>query len=884
MKKVQFNIHYRTAIGESLFIKIKEPETGKVSEEELNYVYESIWRFDKEIEEGDAEYHFLVKNAAGKIVNEEMSRHLLSTYSSFDSYCIFDSWNNKNFPENYLNNKILHNVLKGREFQKIKPEQKESHLFSVQAPLYNKDEKIVLLGSATKLGSWDLDHYIEMYQADNITWEVFVDLSDNIYVEYKYAILNTKTREIVYENGPNRKVRTASNTETLNVLHDHYFKFPVEKLWRVAGVAVPVFSLRSENSFGVGEFADLKLLADWAEQTKLAMLQILPINDTTATHQWTDSYPYAAISVYALHPQYLSLENLTYPLSEVLKEEYESEKKRLNLLSQVDYEAVMSEKLRYLKTIFNENQSDIFTDKDFQNYRIQNSNWLDAYAVFCTLRDIYGTPDFSKWKTLSVYNAEEANRFLGSDHKDYATVIFHIWVQYQLHLQLTAAIDYIHSKGLAIKGDLPIGIYRHSVEAWTEPELFGMDFQAGAPPDEFTDLGQNWEFPTYNWEVMKDNGYQWWKNRFTALSQYFDAMRIDHILGFFRIWRMPASAVQGILGSFYPTIPVTKKELEDKKIGFDHDRYCKPFINAEILQYVLEDAKDEVINTFLIEDKELYHFRPEYNTQRKIESYFKEHDDSLKIKDKLYYLLANVLFLEEETEEGILYHPRFNLSKTFSYQYLEEEIKGKLFGLYINYFFHRQDQMWKGNAMDKLPMLLQATDMLICGEDLGLVPEVVPEVMDHLAILALKVQRSPKENIAFYNPQNAAYLNVVTTSSHDTSTLRQWWKENRVLTQKYYNEQLNQNGKAPEELTPYLAEIIMKQHLNTEAMLAIFPIQEFFATDKDLQNPDENAERINVPAIFPHYWRYRMHIGLEDLLKNKSFNQKIANWVTVSGR
>ncbi len=315
MKKIQFNIHYRTAIGESLFIKIKELGTGKVLEEELDYVYDSIWRFGKEIKEGDAEYHFLVKDVAGRILNEEMNGHLLSTYPSFDSYCIFDSWNNKNFPENYLNNKIIQNALKGREFQKIQPEQKESHLFTVQAPLYNKDEKVVLLGSASELGNWDLDHCIEMHQTDIVTWEVFVDLSDNIYVEYKYAILNIKTGEIVYENGSNRKVRTAPNPETLNVLHDHYFKFPVEKLWRAAGVAVPVFSLRSENSFGVGEFADLKLLADWAAQTKLSMLQILPINDTTATHQWTDSYPYAAISVYALHPQYLSLGDLTYPLS-----------------------------------------------------------------------------------------------------------------------------------------------------------------------------------------------------------------------------------------------------------------------------------------------------------------------------------------------------------------------------------------------------------------------------------------------------------------------------------------------------------------------------------------------------------------------------------------
>ncbi|KAF5308224.1 hypothetical protein FQR65_LT18247 [Abscondita terminalis] len=346
-------------------------------------------------------------------------------------------------------------------------------------------------------------------------------------------------------------------------------------------------------SKSTGEFADLKLLADWAEQTKLSMLQILPINDTTATHQWKDSYPYAAISVYALHPQYLSLENLTCLLSDSLNEEYKNEKKRLNLLPQVDYEAVMNGKLKYLKAIFNENKNNIFIDKNFQNYHIQNSN--------------------CKWKILQFYKLKK-QQVLGFRSQGYATVIFHIWVQYQLHLQLTAAVDYIHSKGLAIKGDLPIGIYRHSVEAWTEPELFGMDFQAGAPPDEFTDLGQNWEFPTYNWEVMKENAYQ--------------------------IWRMPASAVQGILGSFYPAIPVTTEELEDKKIGFDRDRYCKPFINDEILQHVLGDLKNDEINIFFIKDNELYHFRPEYDTQKKIEAYFKEYDDSLKIKDKIYYLLS----------------------------------------------------------------------------------------------------------------------------------------------------------------------------------------------------------------------------------------------------
>ena len=885
MKKIQFNIHYRTSIGENVYIQIKDQKTNQSSEHKMHYVYDNNWRLETKSDADYLEYHFVVKNEEGGILNEELNKHQLSLYAVFSDYCVVDFWNNKNFPENYLNNKILHNILENRSFEKYAPGKKDTHLFSIQAPLYNTDERIVLLGNADALGNWDKNRYTEMHQTDAVNWEVSVDLSGAEGVEYKYAILNKRTGELTYENGDNRIACLNGEKEVLCVQHDHYFKFSVEQLWHAAGVAVPVFSLRSEEGFGVGEFHDLKLLADWAVSTNLSILQILPINDTTANHQWTDSYPYAAISVYALHPQYLSLDHLTYAIPAGLKNEYETEKKRLNQLTQVDYEAVMEGKWKYLKETFIANKKDILSDKKFKEYRTKNTEWLYPYAVFCTLRDQYKTPDFKKWDSLSVYDAEKVAQFFESSHKEHDLAMFHAWLQYQLHIQLMNAVEYAHSKGIAIKGDLPIGIYRHSVEAWTEPELFGMNFQAGAPPDEFTDLGQNWEFPTYNWEVMKENGYQWWKNRFAALSQYFDAMRIDHILGFFRIWRMPASAVQGILGYFYPAIPVTTEELKGKDIWFDHNRYCLPFINNEILQHIFGEAKEEIIKQFLTTDGNLYHFKPEYDTQRKVEAYFKKHEDTLHIKDKLYYLLANVLFLTEETEQGeLVYHPRFNLSKTLSYQYLSDDLKGKLYTLYIDYFFRRQDEMWKENAMEKLPMLLQATDMLICGEDLGLVPDSVPEVMDNLAITALKVQRSPKENVAFYNPKDATYLNVVTASSHDSSTLRQWWKEDRALTQKYYNEQLNQSGEAPEELTPALAEIIMKQHLYTEAMLAIFPIQEFLATDITLRNPDENAERINIPAIFPHYWRYRMHISLEQLLKNNSFNQKIANWVTDSGR
>ncbi|PZU17194.1 MAG: 4-alpha-glucanotransferase, partial [Chryseobacterium sp.] len=538
---------------------------------------------------------------------------------------------------------------------------------------------------------------------------------------------------------------------------------------------------------------------------------------------------------------------------------------------------------KYLKVVFNEDKEKIYKDKGFKKFIKDNESWLLPYSAFCVLRDKYKTPNFNEWKTHKKYIAGKITPFFSIKSKDYDTSMLHAWVQYQLHKQLKDAIDYTHSLGISVKGDLPIGIYRYSVEAWTEPELFGMDFQAGAPPDQFTALGQNWEFPTYNWEAMKADDYTWWKNRFKALEQYFDAMRIDHILGFFRIWRMPVSATQGILGYFYPAVPVTTEEFKARGIPFSFDRYCKPFINNQILWDYFGENSSKALEFINNNDDGTYSFKEEFDTQRKLTDFFKKNPQGI-IEDQLIALCANVLFLEEESDGQKVYHPRFNVYGTDSYKYLSDGEKQSIYDLYHDYFFRRQDHLWYEKAMEKLPMILNATKMLICGEDLGLVPACVPVVMDELGIIALKIQRMPSENIPFYNPQHANYLNVVTASSHDSSTLRQWWKEDPALVQKYFNQQLVQYGKAPEELDASLAEIIMKQHLYNDAILAIFPIQEFLATDPELTHPKMDNERINNPAVFPHYWRYRMHLNLEDLKQKKSFNEKIANWVKDSGR
>lgn len=345
------------------------------------------------------------------------------------------------------------------------------------------------------------------------------------------------------------------------------------------------------------------------------------------------------------------------------------------------------------------------------------------------------------------------------------------------------------------------------------------------------------------------------------------------------------SATQGILGYFYPAVPVRMEEFQARNINFSYDRFCKPFINDQILWDYFGDERDSVHHHFMNNHfNGTYTFKEEFDTQRKLTDYFKTQSFGW-AEERLISLAANVLFLQEQvSEDDFVYHPRFNIEKTDSYKYLNDDEKRKLSALYVDYFFKRQDGLWYEKAMEKLPVILNATDMLICGEDLGLVPESVPQVMDRLGITALKVQRMPSDNIPWYDPKRAEYMNVVTASSHDSSTLRQWWHEDREFTQKYFHKQLGQYGTAPWNLEPQLAEIIMKQHLYNEAMLAIFPLQEFLATDHELSNPKMDEERINNPAVFPHYWRYRMHLNLEELKNKDGFNQKIAAWVCDANR
>lgn len=345
-------------------------------------------------------------------------------------------------------------------------------------------------------------------------------------------------------------------------------------------------------------------------------------------------------------------------------------------------------------------------------------------------------------------------------------------------------------------------------------------------------------------------------------------------------------AVQGILGQFVPAIPVTEAEFRQAGIGFDFNRLCRPYITEAVLNNVFEVEKEQVIKQFLtLRPDGQYELLAKFNTQRKIEDWFQEQipDNFFRqVQDGLLNLIANVILLETP-QGGFAF--RFGIEKTSSFQQLPEGVKGVLKSMYVDYFFRRQDNFWQREAMEKLPALKAATQMLICGEDLGMVPGCVPAVMEELGILSLEIQRMPKAaGATFFHPKDAPYLSVVTPSTHDMSTLRDWWEEDPALTQRFYNEILQHSGKAPILCEPWINQSILEQHFHSPAMWAVFQLQDLLGIDAELRRKNPQAERINIPANPKHYWRYRSHIALEDLMKAEGLNGEIRKMVVESGR
>jgi 4-alpha-glucanotransferase len=895
--KLHFYTRFHTEVGQSLSVSGNIAALGNDDPSAavpMVWLNNDFWQVTVEADMDTAsciQYKYILTYADGFTVIEWGNDKSIDTgKKGIDEIQLVDRWNYAGEFENSFYTAPFQQTLFRENETKVKAANPAmfTHIFKVKAPLLKKHELICLYGSSTALGDWNRDAGIALVKEGNwYTAKVNIP-KESFPLYYKYGVYNVKEKQLVgFEQGENRFL-FGDAANKLTILHDGFVQLP-NNTWKGTGVAIPVFSLRSKDSFGTGEFTDIKLLADWAKKTGLRMIQLLPVNDTSATHTFLDSYPYSAISAFALHPLYINLEVVAGKKYATITKALKKKQKQLNELAEVDYEEVIKFKLAALLELYAAQKESFLADDDFLSFFETNKSWLVPYAAFCYLRDKNATSDFSKWKIYSTYNKESIQKYVAPRARHYDQVALQYFIQYHLHLQLKDATDYARKNGIIVKGDIPIGIGRNSCDAWVNPSLYNMHLQAGAPPDDFAVKGQNWGFPTYNWQKMEEDGFAWWKQRFDSMNKYFDAFRIDHILGFFRIWSIPLDAVEGIMGHFVPDTPIHINEFSERNIWFVRQRYTMPFVNDAVLYDFFGDHADRVRAHFLHPDNTgQYLLNDNINTQRKVEQYFaslEASDENSFLQQGLLNLISNVILFEKEGSDGTAFHFRFAMDTTASFRHLEWGTQQQLKDLYVHYFYHRQDWAWKKDAMRKLPALKASTNMLVCGEDLGMVPPSVPDVMRQLGILSLEIQRMPKDpQRVFFHPNDAPYLSVVTPSTHDMSTLRGWWEEDRSKIQQFFNNELGQWGSAPAFCEAWINRAIVLQHLYSPAMWSVFQLQDLLGMSESLRRSNPADERINMPSNPKHYWRYRMHITIEQLLKEKEFNHDLKLAIHESGR
>ena len=882
--KLRFSIQYGTQWGENLHVVIrydsadgtrKQYNLLMTTDDGTFWTLETAALVSRQHPIASFSYYYQVEDGDGHVIRREWAQ-VPRTYpfDSSKSYMLADQWRDIPLQHHLYSRayRVTNGLATDEEVNPLRmPLYRKTILFRVSAPQVSHGQSVALIGSHPTLGGWNPTRYLRMEYLGQCEWMLSVNVDSILLpLEYKYVVIDDQTNALVtWEEGDNRLVNGNEDPTSPDgqlrdgsvlVLYGEGLRVK-EHTWRAAGVVVPVFSLRSELSYGVGDFGDLRRFVDWAVATGMKVIQLLPVNDTSASHTWSDSYPYNIVSAFALHPHYLDLEELGALKSKAKMTAYHRQRRELNALGYSDYEAVDRVKSAYSREIFEERGQQTLDSKEFKQWFAENSDWLEPYAQWIEDPRDPSNPRDSRDPRIAYY------------------------LQYHLHRQLKAAADYARSKGVILKGDVPIGVNRDSVETATRPELFNMDCSTGAPPDAFSQNGQNWGFPTYNWraEGLKD----WFRRRLRWMEQYFDAIRIDHVLGFFRIWEVPQDAVFGLLGHFSPALPLTVGEIEYFGLPFRRDLFTRPFINDRVLDRLFGIHAKFVRENFLIPRAYgLYDLKAEYDTQRKVQAHFDGRGDenSLWIRDGLYRLISGVLFVEDPHQPE-MYHPRIGACQEPVFEALSNDEKDAYMRLYNHFFYQRHNFFWGQNAIHRLTDTLCHTRMLCCAEDLGMLPDCVQPVLDQLRILTLEIQSMPKQTgYEFAHLDGNPYRSVATFSTHDMSPLRLWWEESPERTQRYYVSMLQKQGRAPEHLPAHVAEEIIARHLYCPSMLCLLSLQDWLAMDGELRSKHVREERINVPSDPYNRWKYRMHLTIDELLKADRYNNKVKTMITRSKR
>jgi 4-alpha-glucanotransferase len=403
---------------------------------------------------------------------------------------------------------------------------------------------------------------------------------------------------------------------------------------RRAGILVPLFSVYSQKSLGIGEIADLRLLIDWATITGNSIIQLLPMNEVGFTF-----CPYDSLSSFALEPAYISLELL--PQAKKFIDRIENLKDLFPAGQRyVDYR-IKKEKINLLWEIFQEDNYDL---DDFKQFKEENSYWINEFAFYKVIKNYQGGRPWYEWEDKYKNRNKVVLESFSQEHQK--EINFQIWMQWQLFKQFKEIKQYAAVKKVFFKGDLPILVSRDSADVWVYPQFFTLEFAAGAPPDAYCAKGQRWGMPTNNWDAIAADEYTYLKEKLKYAQNFYDILRIDHVVGLFRIWSIP---------------------------------YHEPLEN-----------------------------------------------------------------------------------------------KG------LNGFFDPADEnQWKEHGRNILSIMLKNTKMLLCAEDLGVIPKICPKTLKELGVPGNDVQRWMKDwkiKHDFLEPKDYRTLSVAMLSTHDTTNWPAWYE------------------------------------------------------------------------------------------------------------
>lgn len=851
--KVHFSIVYKTHWGENLFINTST-SPQKIP---LHTTDGLTWSADADIKFHKFAYHYFVEENNETTHSEQPLCHSINISDTTQKIFITDEWFEPAYSHPFFTS----------AFTKC--------FFPLESDNSHSKHKICISALPPQAGNWAIctdipclggwQQPIQLKHIGACEWVFNVPTAVQ---KFEYKIVLVQHHNIIWEDGLNRQFRADRDAGIIQHICPR-FNYA---LWKGAGIVIPVFSLRSEDSWGVGDFNDLQKLIRWAAKCSIKLIQILPINDTSATQTWRDSYPYSGISVFALHPLYINCNALG---SIELRQKYSQKKQQLNQEKFMDYEAAYHCKMDFLKELFKEEGASAIQSAAFQKFVADNDHWLHPYVAFKYFCHQYCTSQYDSWNIKwRQYDKNLFDQYIKNIPQAQEEVNFYYYVQFILHCQLLQVKELAQSHHIALKGDLPIGVSRYSVETWTQPSLFYLKSQAGAPPDAFATQGQNWGFPTYNWEEMEKDQYAWWRRRLQHMNQYFDAFRIDHVLGFFRIWEIPDQQIEGILGYFRPALPFTLKEIEDYGFKFDGSIHIIPTLFASYVQQHTE------LLPYLIRVGKHYHLKNEVSTQKKI----CQQVQSTSIRNELLRCATEVLFIRDPQHPN-LFHPRIDGQRTLQYARLSQQQQDAYNRLYNDFFYNRHNDFWRKEAMKKLPAVIQACSMLPCAEDLGMIPGCVQPTLKKLEILTLEIQRMPKQyGIPIADTRQYPYLSVCSIDTHDMAPLRLWWKESPMAAQYIWKSIVKQDAQVPQEVTPQIAQAVINDHLNSPSMLCVISMQDYLALFSKLKTLSPEEEQINIPANPQHYWRYRIPINIEELEDTPFYANIIASLILQSNR